>query len=101
MQRGLFNITENTTTTLKAIRGGGGNIRSVSLANTSSADVVVELFLQDRSEVKAYIVKTTIPSNVTLLLDDDLSFDNSVLGLFLTAAGASLNDSTPLSVIVK
>ena len=101
MQRGLFNITEAGTTTLKAIRGGGGNVSSVSLANTSSADVVVELFLQDSAAVKAYIVKTTIPSNVTLLLDDDLPFDSSVLGLFLTTTGAGLDTSTPLSVIIK
>ena len=101
MQRGLLNITTSGTTTLKAISGRSGNIRSVSLANASSAEVVVELFLQDRAEVKAYIVKTTIPSNVTLLLDDDLSFDNSVLGLFLTTTGTGLSASTPLSVIIK
>ena len=101
MQKGLFNIIEAGTTTLKPIYGEAGNIRSVSLANTSSVDVVIELFLQDSIGQNAYIIKTAIPGNVTLMLEDDLSFDNSVLGLMLSATGGGLSASSPLSIIIK
>jgi hypothetical protein len=101
MEKGLFNITEAGTTTLKPIYGEAGNIGSVSLANTGASDIVIELFLQDSIGQNAYIIKTTIPGNVTLVLEDDLSFDNSVLGLFLTTTAGGLSASTPLSVIIK
>tara|TARA_R110002012_G_C11542576_1_gene601587 strand:+ start:495 stop:800 length:306 start_codon:yes stop_codon:yes gene_type:complete len=101
MEKGLFNITEAGTTTLIPIYGESGNVRSISLANTSSLEIIVDLFLQDSIGQNTYIIKTAIPSNVTLVLDDDMSFDNSVLGLILTTTAGSLSASTPLSIIIK
>ena len=101
MERGLFNITSATTTTLRAVLEEGGGINSISLANTNgSTSVTVDLFLEDEAGNKSYIIKTNIPSATTLFLDKGLAYNGDRLSLKLTTSGG-LSTSTPLSVIIK
>ena len=102
MAKGIFNITSAATTTLADIYGRNGAIKYISLSNThnSTADTI-ELFLEDNSGDKYYIVKTDIPGKTTLVLSETISFDNSVLALKLTTSAGGLSTSTPLSVIIK
>ena len=73
MERGLFNITSATTTTLRTVLENAGNIRSVSLANTHSSTAVnVQLFLEDEANNKSYIVSTDIPGSAALFIDQGL-----------------------------
>tara|TARA_R100000005_G_C4970281_1_gene183529 strand:- start:580 stop:876 length:297 start_codon:yes stop_codon:yes gene_type:complete len=98
MEYGLYHITSATTTTLIEKEKRRGNINSVSICNqhdTVSADV--DLYLDDDTN-QSYIIKNVIiPPGVTLLLDHNLSFNNSVLALKLTTTGTGL----PISVIIK
>ena len=98
-----FNITSATTTTLRDIHADiGGNIKSIRLTNThSTTAVTVDLFLEDNSSNKFYIVKTSIPGATTLLLGENLSFSNRLFSLKLTTTAGGLSTSTPLSVIIK
>ncbi len=106
MEYGLHHITAtgSTRTTLIPIHGSGGSIKYIRLTNASSAVVSVDLYLEDSTAVdsgRSHIVTTNIPANTALLLNEGVSFDNSVLGLSIRTAGASLSDSSPLSVIIK
>ena len=72
------------------------------MTNThASTAVTVDLFLEDESLNKVYILKTDIPGQTSLLLNEDLSFNNSTLALKLTTSAGGLSTSTPLSVIIK
>jgi hypothetical protein len=99
MQKGLFNIETTGPTTLIPIYGSGGSISSIRLTNYSAANVVtVDLYLEDAAAVKSYMLNDlVIPVAGSLLLDEHMSFDNSVLGLKIATTG-----TTPLlSVIIK
>ena len=101
MERGLFNITSATTTTLIDFYKGKGSISSIRLTNAhASTAVTVDLFLEDASSNKCYILKTDIPGKASVFLEN-VSFNNSVLALKITTAGSGLAGSTPLSIIIK
>ena len=98
MEYGLHHITSATTTALIPIHGSGGAIKSISICNQHSANHIdIDLYLDDGTNT-SYIMKNTriYPGN-TLVLDHNISFDNSVLGLKLTTVGSGL----PVSVIIK
>jgi hypothetical protein len=99
MEYGLYQITLATTTTLIPIHGSRGSVKSVSICNNhASVDADVDLYLHDSSNAASYIIHDMkIPAGVTLLLNESLSFDNSVLGLKMVTTGTGL----PLSVIIK
>tara|TARA_R110000796_G_scaffold212259_1_gene328396 strand:- start:708 stop:1016 length:309 start_codon:yes stop_codon:yes gene_type:complete len=102
MEKGLFNIASASTTELIPIHNKTGGISSINMTNThDSIAVTVDLFLIDKLNVKCRIVKTDIPGKTTLLLSDNLAFNNSTLGLKITASGAGLSPSNYLSVIIK
>jgi hypothetical protein len=58
----------------------------------------VDLYLEDDSSNLSYIINDlVIPVSTALLLTEELSFDNSVLGMKIVTSG-----TTPLlSVIIK
>lgn len=98
MEYGLHHITSATTTTLIPIHGSGGAVKSISIANQHATDVlIVSLYLDDDTNTSYIIKNTRIYPGTTLVLDHNISFDNSVLGLKLTTAGSGL----PVSVIIK
>jgi len=109
MQRRLYNIGTSvspTSTTLIPVGGSNGSIASIRLTNSSAAAVDINLHLYEERPASAndvaYIAVTNIPSKTTLLLNEGISFDNSVLGLkIITTNGGSLSASTPLSIIIK
>ena len=98
-----FNITSATTTTLRDLHDDiSGNVKSIRLTNThSTTAVTVDLFLEDSSSNKFYIVKTSIPGATTLFLNENLSFNVKLFSLKLTTTAGGLSTSIPLSVIIK
>jgi hypothetical protein len=106
MEYGLYHITatDPTVTPLRPIYGSSGSIKSIRLTNASAAVVNVDLYLEDSTAADAgrsHIVTTDIPAKTTLLLNEELAFNNSVLGLVVKTTGANLSAATPFSIIIK
>ena len=98
MEYGLHHITSATTTTLIPIHGSKGLVSSISICNQHASNpITVDLYLDDGTNTSYIIKNVRIYSGTTLLLDHELAFDNSVLGLKLVTSGSGL----PVSVIVK
>jgi hypothetical protein len=99
MEQGLTNITSADTFTLIPIYGSGGSVSSIRLTNYSAANAVtIGLYLEDAAAAKSYMLNDlVIPVGGSLLLDEHMSFDNSVLGLKIVTVGSS----PLLSVIIK
>lgn len=98
MEYGLHHITSATTTTLIPIHGSGGAIKSISIANQHDNERAhVDLYLDDGTNTSYMVKSALIYPGTAMVLDHDISFDNSVLGLKLTTVGSGL----PLSVIIK
>ena len=92
------NISSIATTTLitKGSRNSGG-IRKITIANHDNSDlVIVKLYLDDGSTTYT-ITETTIPPLVTLVLEDNLSFDSSKYDLKMYSTGTA----PALTVIIK
>ena len=86
MARLYKNISSPTTVTLisKGALSDLGNISKISIANQASAtNSTVKLFL-DNGTSDFIITKTVIPPQVTLVLNDNLSFDSSIFNLKIT-----------------
>ena len=98
MEYGLHHITSATTTTLIDTNSNRGGIGSISICNQHASNVInIDVYLDDGTNT-SYIIKNVIVyGGTTLLLDHELAFDNSVLGLKLVTTGSGL----PVSVIVK
>ena len=80
------NISSPTTVTLisKGFDRLDGNIKKITIANQASAtNSTVKLFL-DNGTSDFIITKTVIPPQVTLVLNDNLSFDSSIFNLKIT-----------------
>jgi len=98
MERGYFNITSATTTTLIEQYNESGAISFISVANCSSSNAVtITLYYDDATNQLSYIENLVIPVGCTLLLDKGLSFDNDVFSLKLTTTGTSPD----VNVIIK
>ena len=96
------NITTSpaTTTLITKGRSNSGGIRKISIANFSdnAADATVNLFLNDGSATDLYLCKNVaIPKGVTLILEDNLSFDSSKYDLKMYSTGTA----PALTVIIK
>ena len=97
MEYGLYNIASATTTTLIDTHSDKGSINSISICNThDSSAATISLFLDDGTNQSYIINEARLFAKTTMLIDHNLSFDNSVLALKLTNTGG-----TPLSVIIK
>jgi len=73
-----------------------GNINKVTIANHDDSDsVVIKLFITDGSS-EFVITETTIPPRVTLVLDDNLTFDSSIFDLKIAT-----NSDAEITVIIK
>jgi len=90
MENGLFNISSATTTTLIDTNTTGGSISRISICNCNASNIVtVRLFLTDGTNDTSIVEALVIPSGVTLLVEDIVSFNNAVLALKLQTAGTS------------
>jgi hypothetical protein len=101
MERGLFNITSETTTTLVDQYTPSGAVSQVGICNChASIDVTVRLFLDDGTNQTSIVENLVIPAGVTLLLDHGLSFRSDVLSLKL-ATDAVDSTTVDVNVIIK
>jgi hypothetical protein len=94
----LKNITSATTTTL-ITKGSNinGNIKKITIANERNLDTTtIDLYLDDGTNTYR-IIRTDIPPKVTLVLNDNLSFNSSRFNLKLGTSGAGYE----LTVIIK
>ena len=95
MERGLFNISDELAHTLLSIGSGSGGAKKIRVCNTINREVSVRLFLDDGTNQTSLVEGLRMPSNSAWELDD-ISFDNSVLGLKvqltdLSSAGPTVN----------
>tara|TARA_R110002167_G_scaffold55916_1_gene158788 strand:- start:488 stop:784 length:297 start_codon:yes stop_codon:yes gene_type:complete len=98
MEYGLHNIINTAIATLIPIYGSGGAIKSISIANQHDTVAShIDLYLDDGTNISYMVKSAVIPPGTALVLDHNISFDNSVLGLKLVAVGTGL----PISVIIK
>ena len=95
-------ITSATTTTL--IERGykdNGNINKITICNNSAnaaTSISVHLYSGVGGEpVHPFVHNVTIPSGVTLVLEDNLSFNKSIYNLKVVNAGTSPD----ITVIIK
>ena len=106
------NITTGTTTTLIEKKSAhSGNINKITISNNDghSADNVC-LFLEDETaststdagNVKYYFFKDVdIPYGASLVLEDNLSYNNDLFHLRLVTQNASDGGTPSLTVIIK
>lgn len=100
MEYGLTLVTGTTVQKLIPIETGRGSIKSISLCNASASPATVRLFFSnDRStdEDVSILENMVIPSGATLVLDENLSFDNNALGLHFQMSGTDPN----INIIIK
>jgi hypothetical protein len=86
------NISGNTVTSVLAAGDNVSKIETIILTNVHvSAAAVVDLFIDSNSLGTFYIIKNvSIPSGVSLVLNEGVDFDNSSSGYTLyTKLGAS------------
>tara|TARA_Y100001963_G_scaffold66974_1_gene93344 strand:+ start:982 stop:1287 length:306 start_codon:yes stop_codon:yes gene_type:complete len=96
------NISSIATTTL-ITKGGNvkGGISRISIVNHDNTDaVIVKLYLDDGGGSDANnpytLAETTIPPLVTLVLEDNLSFDSSIFNLKIDTS-----TTAEITVIIK
>ncbi len=96
MAYGLYQLTSSSTLIEKG--SGRSKINSITISNgNSSNEVTVGLYYNEVS-TKTYIIENCyIPVGASLILDKDLSFDNSILDLKIDISGTSPD----VSVIIK
>ena len=96
------NISSIATTTL-ITKGGntGGSINKITISNHDNSDlVIIKLYLDDGDGTDANnpytLVETTIPPLVTLVLEDNLSFDKTTHSLKIDTS-----TTAEITVIIK
>ena len=102
MERGLFNISDELVHTLLPMGSGSGGVKKIRVCNTrGDRDVSVRLFLDDGTNQTSIVQGLHIPLSSALEIDD-ISFDNSVLGLKvqLTDLG-SVGTTVDVDIILK
>ena len=94
------NITSDDTHTLIVKKTGiSGSIRKMSICNHhDSSKNIINLFLYDGSNTYV-IVETIIPARSTLVLTDNLIFDDRVYDLKITTDDDG--GSTNMTLIIK
>ena len=85
-----FNITSATTTTLIDQHSESGSVSFISIANCNASNAVtIALFYDDNTTQTSYVENLSIPVGCTLVIDDNLGFENDTYSLKLTTAGTS------------
>ena len=90
------NISSIASTTLISKNGGSGNIQKITIVNHDNTDlVIVKLYLYDGTNTYV-LAEVTVPPLVTLVLEDNLSFDSSVFNLKIDTS-----TTAEITVIIK
>ena len=109
LQRGLFNITTATTTTLISKDetldnyNPGGYLTSMNIANIHADNLVyVSLYLDDDTN-QTYIFKNHLlwPGERIFLERNEILFDNYNLGFKLTTTATSTSHDINVNVIIR
>ena len=101
MERGLFNITSATTTELIPVNSGRGNISAIWVSNCSAANAItVRVFLTDGTNEVSYIENLGMPAGTTLLLNENVAFDNGNLALKILTAG-TMGATHNIQIMIK
>tara|TARA_R110002020_G_scaffold79079_1_gene198435 strand:- start:31 stop:339 length:309 start_codon:yes stop_codon:yes gene_type:complete len=75
-----------------------GNIRKITISNNSANPATgVHVHIHDGTTTYYYCKNVTIPSGVTLVLNDNLAFNHELFDLKVTNAGTSPD----ITVIIK
>ena len=93
------NVIAATTTTLIGANGVyGGALNKLTVCNNSLEEATINLFLEDLTPTQYSLVNNlVIPAGVTLVLEDNLQFNNEIYSLILTNSGTDPN----LSIIIN
>tara|TARA_R100001460_G_scaffold14182_1_gene31890 strand:- start:2139 stop:2453 length:315 start_codon:yes stop_codon:yes gene_type:complete len=91
------NITSATTEDLIKKNAVKGNVNCINLTNFGAQPATVSLFTEDAVAAettnignnKFFYINTIIPSNTTLQLDKNLSFDSRIYNLRITIVGTA------------
>ena len=103
--KNIINTSDNTLITKTSYSGPqqGGIISSIHISNNKEAiDTPLDLWLEDYNDgsVKHYFTKNlVIPKGVSLVLDDNLSFDIKKYKLVVNANDGANNPD--LTIIIK
>jgi len=100
------NITTNSddvVTTLIPIGANSGNIKTITIANNDTDPAInIDVYIEDAGANKYYYISNVnIPSGVSLVLNDDISFNSRVYALKILTNQAVDNTAPNISVIVK
>tara|TARA_R110002012_G_scaffold15729_2_gene62096 strand:+ start:63 stop:353 length:291 start_codon:yes stop_codon:yes gene_type:complete len=96
MAYGLYQLTSSATLIQKD--SGRGKIKSIKISNGNSSNEVTVGLYYNEGTTKTYIIENCyIPVGASLILDKDLSFDNTVLDLKIDISGTSPD----VSIIIK
>ena len=96
MAYGLYQLTSIATLIEKG--SGRGVIKSITISNGNSSNEVTIGLYYNEGTTKTYIIENCyIPVGASLILDKDLSFDNTILDLKIDISGTSPD----VSIIIK
>ena len=102
MEKGLFNITSATTTSLIIKGERAGNIKSINIANCHATDLVyVSLYLDDNTNQTYFFKKNLLYPGERIFLNNGISFDNISLGLKITTEAVVTSQAIDTNVIIK
>ena len=102
MERGLYNITSATTTTLIDKLEARGAINSINISNNNeSSFVFVSLYLDDGTNQVYFFKKNLLYSGVVKFINEGISFNNNALALKLKTEVSDTSHSVNVSVIIK
>jgi hypothetical protein len=100
MEQGLYRLATAGEHILIAERANRGVLEYMSICNNHvSSPATIKLFLHDGTAGNdvSIVENLIIPSGVTLVINEGLSFNNSVLALKINIVGSGL----PISIILK
>tara|TARA_R110002020_G_scaffold370443_1_gene582108 strand:+ start:475 stop:780 length:306 start_codon:yes stop_codon:yes gene_type:complete len=101
MERGLYNITSATTTTLIDKLEARGVINSINISNNNEDLLVyISLYLDDGTNQVYFFKKNLLHPGVVKFLNEGLSFNNNTLALKLKTE-ATTSSTVNVSVIIK
>ena len=96
MAYGLYQLTSSATLIQKG--SGRGVVKSITISNGNASNKVTIGLYYNEGSTKTYVVENCeIPVGASLILDTNLSFDNTILDLKIDISGTSPD----VSVIIK
>lgn len=109
--KNIVTDADGTVTTLIAKNVRSGSIKKISISNVDAKDALgVSVFIEDATAAVAtdagnnkyyFIQGVTIPAFTTLILDDNVGFDNKIYNLRIVTNQDVDNGPPNISIIIK